>query len=277
MDRLSVSERSSPLLLPSVYSESTTSFLEWLFVSKLLHLPLLVADICPVRNSYTLIDLGNFVEGSSRDDVSGFIQMLPLTNVQTAHDDFVKVRLNGQDTTSDPKWDLLPASEGQSSPESAAEKKAHLEEKILSRWPYILVGSLLGFILITGLIIWKCCCKRRCAERKKAKAAAAAGAGGVGVGGAAGAAGMRMRGSNRLSVGGLQMNPLKNPESSYYPIHDSASVSDVHLPTSPSYPQYPSQAQNHPPSYYSQHSQYSGYSGGAYNNGHGGYHDAWRG
>lgn len=179
--------------------------------------------------------------------------MLPLTDVQTAHSDFVNVRLNSQDTTSDPQWDLLPTSEGQSSPESSSEKKQHLEEKILSRWPYILLGSLLLFIGIVGLIVWKCCCKRRCAERKKAKAAAAAG---VGVGGA-GASGMHMRGSKRLSVSALQMNPLKNPDGAYYPIHESASASDVHLPSSESY--YKTQQ---PPSYYSQQSQqYPDYNG----------------
>ena len=178
--------------------------------------------------------------------------MLPLTDVQAAHNDFVNVRLNGQDTTSDPQWDLLPASEGQHSPESAAEKKAQLEEKILSRWPYIFVGAFILFCLIVGLIIWKCCCKRRCAERKKRKAAAAAGA----VGGVTGAGGMRMRGSTRLSVGALPLNPLKNPENSYYPIHDSASKSDLYLPQSQSYYNAP-----HPPAYHSQHSGYAGYNG----------------
>ena len=127
-----------------------------------------------VRNAYTLIDFGNFVEGTSNDQGKPFVQMIPTTNINTAHDDFVKVRLNGVDTTGDPSQALLPASEGQSSPESAKEKKEHLAEKVLSRWPYILLGSLLLFFILVGLCVWKCCCRRRIQAKKAAKAAKSA-------------------------------------------------------------------------------------------------------
>jgi hypothetical protein len=173
--------------------------------------------------------------------------MLPLTDPQTAHDDFVKARMDGVDQTGDAKYALLPASQGQSSPESSAEKKAHLAEKVLSRWPYIFVGSFIFFLLIVGYIVWRCCLRKRCAERKKAKVAAAAG----NVGGSP--VGMRGAGSKPL-----QLNPL-NVQSSYYPIHDSASSSTLHMPHSPSSPSY--QKQYNPPSYYSNHSGQNGHYG----------------
>jgi len=122
-----------------------------------------------LRNTYTLLDYGDFIEGSSNDRGSPFVQLLPLTNVETAHNDFVQVRLNGQDTTGSPSQALLPASQCQHSPESEEEKKQHYEEMVLSRWPYILAGCLLFLIICIGLIVWRCCC-RRCRKSKKAKA-----------------------------------------------------------------------------------------------------------
>ena len=117
-----------------------------------------------MRNSYTLIDYGNFVKGSSNDRGSPFVQMMPLTDMNEAHSDFVKVRLNGVDTTGDPSQYLVPASEGLKSPESSKEKKLHLAEKVLSRWPYILMGSLVLFFGLVGLCVWKCCCQKPCSE-----------------------------------------------------------------------------------------------------------------
>lgn len=163
--------------------------------------------------------------------------MLPLTDVNAAHADFVNVRLAGQDTTSDPKWDLLPASQGQSSPESEKEKKQHLEEKVLSHWPEIFVGSFLVFCGIVGLIIWKCCCRRRCAERKKARELARKGAlAGDGAGG------RPISGfGKRMSVS-MQMNALR-ANSTYKPLEEHGAP-----PTMNSYPS--SYDVNHPPSYY---------------------------
>lgn len=121
--------------------------------------------IYTVRNTYTLLDYGNFIDEASSDRDDPFVQLLSVTDVNQAHADFVKVRLNGVDTTNDPSKALLPASQGQTSPESAAEKKAHLEEKILSRWPYILLGCFVFVALIIGLIVWRCCCRRKKAPK----------------------------------------------------------------------------------------------------------------
>lgn len=123
-----------------------------------------------VRNTYTLIDFANFVSGSSKDTGKPFVQMLPVTNVQNAHADFVNVRMNGVDSTGAASQALVPSSQGQSSPVSKEEKEKILAAKVLSRWPYILLGSLVLFFALVGFCVWRFCCRRRCAARKAAKA-----------------------------------------------------------------------------------------------------------
>lgn len=119
--------------------------------------------------------------------------MLPLTDASAAREDFINLRLNGQDTTGSSQYYLLPTSSMQHSPESAAEKKAHEEEIVLSRWPYILLGCLVFVALLLGLCLWRCCCRRGArwgpGKRRGLKAAAAArsskvGGGIIGGGGA---------------------------------------------------------------------------------------------
>jgi len=126
----------------------------------------LILGMSFLRNAYTLMDYGDFIYGTSSDQGDPYVQLLPLTNVNDAHSDFVKVRLNGQDTTGDASKSLLPADQGQHSPESAKEKKQHYEEMVLSRWPYILAGCLIFLVLCIGLCIWRCCCRRGKKSRK---------------------------------------------------------------------------------------------------------------
>ncbi|KAH9948908.1 acid protease [Amylocystis lapponica] len=114
-----------------------------------------------MRNVYTLLDYGNFVEDTSQDLGTPFIQLLSTTNLTQAHKDFVQVRLSGVDSTSSSSQWLVPASQGQTSPESDAEKHEQYEEYILARWPYIFVGCLGFVILVGGLITWRCCKRRR--------------------------------------------------------------------------------------------------------------------
>ncbi|KAG6334062.1 hypothetical protein ID866_5025 [Astraeus odoratus] len=113
-----------------------------------------------LRNAYTLINYGNLVKDGSNTN-SPFVQMLPLTNEATAVSDFIQVRTNGQNLINSPQYTLLPASQQQSSPETAQEKKQQYEEKVLSRWPYILVGCLAFVFLVAGCCIWRCCKRRR--------------------------------------------------------------------------------------------------------------------
>ncbi|KZT19519.1 acid protease [Neolentinus lepideus HHB14362 ss-1] len=136
----------------------------------------LILGMAFLRNTYTLLDFGDFVKDASTDPGDPFVQLLPLTNNASAHTDFVQVRLNGVDTTGDAAHALLPASQMQHSPETEGEKKKEREEEILSRWPYILVGCLAFVLLCVGLCVWRCCCRRgKGVKGKKGKGGQAAG------------------------------------------------------------------------------------------------------
>jgi len=111
-----------------------------------------------LRNAYTLLDFGDWINDQSTD--TPFIQLSSITNSVQAQNDFVQVRFGVTNTLSDSKWALLPASQMQHSPVSAEEKKKLYQEKILSRWPYILVGCLIFLLLILGVCIWRCCCRK---------------------------------------------------------------------------------------------------------------------
>ncbi|KAH9933196.1 aspartic peptidase A1 [Epithele typhae] len=123
-----------------------------------------------MRNVYALLDYGNFIDHSDVDQGDPFIQLLSLTDVASAKQDFVQVRLNGVDTTGSSSKALLPTSQEQHSPISAEEKKKLYEEKVLSHWPEILVGCLAFVLISAGLIIWRCCVHRR--KQKAARSAA---------------------------------------------------------------------------------------------------------
>jgi len=111
-----------------------------------------------LRNVYTLLDYGDWTGSNSRD--KPFIQLMSITSVQNAKQDFIQVRLSGKDTTGDSRFTLLPASQMQHSPVSEEEKKRKYQEWILSRWPYIFTGCFIFVLLMIGLCIWRCCCRR---------------------------------------------------------------------------------------------------------------------
>jgi hypothetical protein len=53
------------------------------------------ADCWLVRNAYMLVNVGDFVEGTTNKTADPFIQMLPLTNDTTrVHNEFVSARTN---------------------------------------------------------------------------------------------------------------------------------------------------------------------------------------
>jgi hypothetical protein len=114
-----------------------------------------------VRNFYTLFDFGNFVEDTSNDRGDPYVQLLSLTDPTTALADFVKVRMNGTDTTGSSSNTLLPASQEVHSPVSAAEKKQHLEGLAARNWPYIFVGCLVFVLAVLGCCVYACCCRKR--------------------------------------------------------------------------------------------------------------------
>lgn len=111
-----------------------------------------------LRNAYTLLDFGDWTHGAGTGNP--YIQLSSMTNSVQAQNDFVQARFGGNNSLSDPKWALLPPSQMQHSPVSAAEKKKLYQEMILSRWPYILVGCLVFLLLLIGLCIWRCCCRK---------------------------------------------------------------------------------------------------------------------
>ncbi|KAF7314598.1 Aspartic peptidase A1 [Mycena kentingensis (nom. inval.)] len=112
------------------------------------------------RNAYTLMDFGDWADDTD-DQGDPYMQLLPLTDRNSAHADFVKVRLNGVDSTGDAQYALLPTSQQQHSPISEEEKKKNYERMILSRLPYIITGVLAAVALLVGYIVWRCCCRRK--------------------------------------------------------------------------------------------------------------------
>ncbi|KAI0784762.1 acid protease [Abortiporus biennis] len=156
-----------------------------------------------LRNAYSLFDYGDWVEDSSVDRNDPYIQLLPITNKQAAHNDFVQVRMNGVDVSGDSSHQLLPASQQQSSPLSPGEKKKQYEEKVLSRWPYILLGCLIFVIALIGIITWRCCVARKRRIAAKAQKAAQMG---IAPGGSKGAyTTVDMNGSQ------VHLKPLSSP------------------------------------------------------------------
>lgn len=113
-----------------------------------------------LRNAYTLLDFGDWIDVSSKKQADPYIQLLSVTNPATAHSDFVKVRLGGVDTTGASQYALLPPNQMTHSPVSEEEKKKKYQEMILSRWPYILLGCLVFTLGLTGYCVWRCCCRK---------------------------------------------------------------------------------------------------------------------
>ncbi|TCD60070.1 hypothetical protein EIP91_010788 [Steccherinum ochraceum] len=105
-----------------------------------------------LRNTYMLVNFGDFVEGSTKKTNDPFIQLLPTTELGEAHNDFVSTRLNGVDDTAN--FHLLPASVLPPSDENTQEDNESFSEKIHPYLPYIIaVSSALGALLI-GSIVW---------------------------------------------------------------------------------------------------------------------------
>ncbi|THV03007.1 acid protease [Dendrothele bispora CBS 962.96] len=191
-----------------------------------------------LRNAYTLMSFNSWASGSKDDP---YVQLLPTTSLSAAHSDFVSLRLSGQDTISDPKYNLLPSDQMQHSPVSAEEKKKKYQEMILSRWPYIFVGCLVFVLLVTGWIVWKCCCKRRRNKNKNKNLGNSQGLGGDFP--------QASSTTNLTAAGAMQLQEPGGPGEGfgYGNKHASASVMSVQTLTESS--SYNKEAQH--PSYYS--------------------------
>jgi hypothetical protein len=119
-----------------------------------------------LRNAYSLYDFGDWILNKPTDTGHPYIQLASITNAANARDDFIKIRLGGVDTTSDSKSALLPTDQMQHSPISAEEKKKKYQEMVLSRWPYIVTGCLVFILILIGLCVWRCCCRKKAPKTK---------------------------------------------------------------------------------------------------------------
>ncbi|KAI0373720.1 acid protease [Pilatotrama ljubarskyi] len=92
-----------------------------------------------LRNAYTYINFGDFVDGSTAATADPYVQMLPTTNdTAEAHADFIKVRGNSPWTPSD----------------------ATLGERLKARLPLIIgLAAAGGVLILIGLGVF--CCWRR--------------------------------------------------------------------------------------------------------------------
>jgi len=116
-----------------------------------------------LRNTYTLLNWGDFVDDTSAARGSPFVQLLSITNPVKAHHEFVQVRLNGVDTTGDPQYKLL--AHGKSSPVPEGERVEHLEGFALRNAGKIAVGLAAGLVVLLSITVF-CCIRRRRATRR---------------------------------------------------------------------------------------------------------------
>lgn len=116
-----------------------------------------------LRNTYTLLDMGDFVDETTNARGTPFVQLQSITDMAQAHQDFVKVRLNGVDTTSDASHKLLD--KGKSSPVPDSERVQHLEGFAYRNRAAIAAGTI-GAALLIVLAMFLCWCRRRRAARR---------------------------------------------------------------------------------------------------------------
>ncbi|KAL5522149.1 hypothetical protein ACEPAF_2006 [Sanghuangporus sanghuang] len=129
-----------------------------------------------LRNTYLLIDFGDFVDGSNSSVADPYIQLLSITDLSAAHIDFVNARLGGVDTT-DSQSALLSEADAKHSPETPGSKSADTDsiksdlqrvgDKIKkafykTAW-FIAVVAVAGALLL-ALVAW--CLLSRCRRRR---------------------------------------------------------------------------------------------------------------
>lgn len=72
------------------------AFCKWIYV--LFYHWKLISNLTlhdPVTNVYILLDYGDFIDTTTSNTTSPYIQLLSMTDPTTAHNDFVAMRLNG--------------------------------------------------------------------------------------------------------------------------------------------------------------------------------------
>lgn len=102
-----------------------------------------------VRNAYILINFGDFVDGALAKVGDPYIQLLSITEMTEAHNDFVQVRLGGVDRADSLK--LLPAIPDNDSDSDDDDNNS--EDWVHKYLPYIIAGSVTAGVLILILIV----------------------------------------------------------------------------------------------------------------------------
>jgi len=123
----------------------------------------LILGMAFLRNTYTLLNYGDFIEGGDAS-ASPFLQFLSTTNPAQAHLDFVTARLNGTDITGESQYSLLPASQEKHSPIPFDERVTHTEQKVIRYLPEIVCISIAVVLALFGYGTWVFI-KRRGARR----------------------------------------------------------------------------------------------------------------
>lgn len=130
----------------------------------------LILGMAFLRNTYTLMNFGNFVDGGLNS--TPYVQLLSTTDPAQAHQDFVNARLGGVDTTGSSQYSLLPPGKGKTSPVPFGERVTHTEQKVIRYEPLIICISVAVVLALLGYGTWVYIRRRR-ARRRAASASAA--------------------------------------------------------------------------------------------------------
>jgi hypothetical protein len=110
---------------------------------------LLNLDVLLVSNVYLLLDYGDFIDGSTSNTDTPYVQILSTTNAAAAHADFVETRLGGKDTTT-PQNHGSGSGSG-SNPDSSSSGKSFYER---FRIPIFAAAAVAGAAVVTGAVFF---------------------------------------------------------------------------------------------------------------------------
>ena len=120
-----------------------------------------------VRNSYLLVNFGDFIDGKQDKVANPYVQLLPTTELVEAHNDFVQIRLKGVDTTGGQTFldNFTPSGP----PDVKQSNNSSGFSGWLARHKTILiaVGASLGGVLLLLFTVLCCCRRRRSNVREK--------------------------------------------------------------------------------------------------------------
>jgi len=119
----------------------------------------LILGMAFLRNAYTLMNFGNFVDGGFNS--TPYVQLLSTTDPAQAHQDFVSSRLNGVDTTGSSQYSLLPPGQGKTSPVPFGERVTHTEQKVIRYMPLIICVCVAVVLALLGYGTWVYIRRRR--------------------------------------------------------------------------------------------------------------------